>query len=104
MANKQRTYARNRAFSRKGREKLFESDSQYLLKLVFSVLLGSFWLKFNEPLTVGALTFAAIPLGVFAGLLLVRKFEKYQTDRKIWYAVIIVVGILTYFVPAGIII
>ncbi len=106
MRNKQRprTYARYRAFSRKGNEKIFESDGQYLLKLVFSVLLGSFWLKFSTPIMIAGLTLHALPVGVLAGLLLVRQFEKYQSNRKIWYAVIIVIGIVTYFVPAGIII
>jgi hypothetical protein len=47
--NKERTYARNRKFSRKGNEKIYERDSTYLLKLVVVILLGTFWLKFSQP-------------------------------------------------------
>ena len=99
-----RTYARNRAFSRKGYEKVFESDGQYLLKLIFYVLLGSFWLKFAQPLVWLGMTFNALPVGLVLGLIIINRFEKFQSNRKIWYAVIIVVGIISYFVPAGIVI
>ena len=71
-----RTYARNRAavISRSGNEKIFESDGTYLLKLVAFVLLGTLWLKFSQPIV------------------------------WIWYAILIVVTIICYFVPAGIVI
>jgi hypothetical protein len=108
MAQKQtkrpRTYARNRAFSRRGREMLFESDGEYLLKLIMCVLLGSFWLKFSQPFIWAGLTFNALPVGLVLGLIIMSQFERFQADRKIWYAVIIVVGIISYFVPAGIVI
>lgn len=99
-----RTYARNRAFSRRGYEKIFESDGEYLLKLILYVLLGSFWLKFAQPLTWMNMTFNALPIGLVLGLIIISRFEKFQSNRKIWYAVIIVVGIISYFVPAGIVI
>lgn len=104
MANKQRTYARNRAFSRKGREKIFESDAQYILKLVLCIILGSFWIKFGSPIEIGGLTLRALPVGLIVGLLLVRKFEKYQSNRKIWYAVLIAVTIISLFSASGIVI
>jgi hypothetical protein len=99
-----RTYARNRSFSRRGYEKLFESDGEYLLKLVTCVLLGTFWLKFSQSFTWLGITFHALPIGLLLGLVIVSRFEKFQADRKIWYAVLIVVGIISYFVPAGIVI
>lgn len=101
-----RTYARNRAavISRRGYEKVFESDSTYFLKLVVFVLLGTLWLKFNTPLTWIGIPFNGIPIGLLAGLLLVHTFEKYQSDRKIWYAILLVVTIICYFVPAGIVV
>lgn len=85
-------------------ERVFESDSTYFLKLVVVVLLGTLWLKFAEPTMVGELQFTAIPLGVIVGFLVVRAFEHHQDDRKIWYAVLLVVGVISYFVPAGIVI
>lgn len=107
MAQKQkarsRTYARNRSFSRRGYEKMFESDGEYLLKLIVCVLLGSFWIKFSEPILWLGMSFFAIPVGLALGLLIVSQFEKFQSDRKIWYAVLIIVGVISYFVPAGIV-
>lgn len=82
---------------------LTESDSTYLLKLVCFVLLGTLWLKFPQPIFWLGLPVTGIPAGLLIGLLLVHKFEKYQVDRKIWYAILIVVTIICYFVPAGII-
>lgn len=101
-----RTYARNRAvaISRKGRENIFESDSTYLLKLVLLVILGTLWLKFKDPVSWLGMPLNAIPVGLIIGLLLVARFEKYQFNRKIWYAILIVVTIFCYFVPAGIVI
>lgn len=100
-----RTYARIRAaaISRRGYEKSFETDSTYFLKLVVFVLLGTLWLKFQQPVSWMGLPLNGIPLGMLVGLLLVGKFEKYQSDRKIWYAILIVVAIICYFVPAGIV-
>lgn len=81
-----------------------ESDGEYLLKLVIVLILGTLWLKFANPLTVGSLPIAGIPIGLIAGLILVERFEKLQTDRKIWYVVLMLVTMLSYFVPAGIMI
>lgn len=101
-----RTYARNRAtaISRRGYEKIFESDGTYFLKLVICVLLGTLWLKFAHPVMWMNVPLNGIPLGLLLGLVLVNRFEKYQADRKIWYAVILVVTIICYFMPAGIVI
>jgi hypothetical protein len=68
------------------------------------VLLGTFWLKFGQPIVWLELPITGIPVGLLVGLLLVNRFEKYQADRKIWYAILLVVGIISYFVPAGIVI
>src|SRR5687768_12778641 len=99
-----RTYAKNRAISRTGNEKVFETDSTYFLKLVAFALLGTFWIKFGTPITWQGITIVSIPLGFFVGLLLVSRFEKYQSDRKIWYAILLVVTIICNFLPAGIVI
>lgn len=101
-----RTYARNRAasVSRRGYEKIFESDGTYFLKLVVFVLLGTFWLKFSQPVSWLGMPFGGFPIGFLVGLILVNRFEKLQTDRKIWYAILVVVTIISYFAPAGIVI
>lgn len=102
--NKQRTYARNRTISRRGNEKIYESDSTYFLKLVVCVLLGTLWLKFAAPITVAGVYIGGVPVGMLFGLLLVSKFEKFQSDRKIWYAMLILVTIVSFFLPMGIVI
>jgi hypothetical protein len=89
--------------ARRSYESITESDSTYLLKLVCFVLLGTLWLKFHQPIIWLDMPVTGIPAGLLIGLLLVHKFEKYQVDRKIWYAILIVVTIICYFVPAGII-
>jgi hypothetical protein len=81
-----------------------EPDSTYLLKLVLYVLLGTFWIKLATPVIWLGLPLGAVPVGLLLGFLFVRWFEKYQTDRKIWYAILIVVTIIGYFMPSGIII
>ena len=86
------------------RERLFETDGTYFLKLVVFVLLGTLWLKFQQPVSWMGLPFYGVPAGLLIGLLLVRQFEKHQSDRKIWYAILLVVTIICYFVPAGIVI
>ena len=102
--NKQRTYARNRAVSRRGNEKIYESDSTYFLKLVVCILMGTLWLKFASPIAVAGIHFGGIPVGMLFGLLLVSRFEKFQYDRKIWYAILILVTIVSYFLPMGVLI
>lgn len=92
--------------ARKGvqKEESYETDGTYFLKLVVFVLLGTLWLKFAQPLSWLGHLVTGIPLGMLIGLLLVNKFEKNQEDRKIWYAILLVVTIICYFVPAGIVI
>ena len=102
--NKQRTYARNRTVSRRGYIKSSETDGQYLLKLVLVILLGTVWLKFNTPLQVGIFSTAGIPIGMLFGLFVISRFEKVQYDRKIWYAILFIVTIISFFAPAGIVI
>jgi len=83
---------------------IFESDSKFFLKLVIFVLLGTFWVKFAVPINLSGFPLTAIPVGFLVGVLLINKFEKYQTDRKIWYAAILVVTIVSYLSPAGIVV
>jgi len=83
---------------------MFESDSSYFLKLVVVVLLGTLWLKFQSPISIGGLPLYAVPIGLLLGIIFVKYFEKHQSDRKIWYAVLVVIGIMSYFLPAGIVI
>lgn len=102
--HKQRTYARNRIFSRRGNEKLQEPDGFYLLKLVVVAILGTLWLKFRAPVGAGAVVVNALPIGLAEGVLLVHWLETSPMNRKIWYATLLIIAIVSYFLPAGIVI
>lgn len=102
---RERTYARNRAaVSRTGRFLVAEPDSTYFLKLVIIVVLGTLWLKFTDPMSWQGIPVNGLPIGLLLGLAGIRLLEKNPFDRRIWYAVLIVIGIISYFVPAGIVI
>ena len=80
-----------------------ESDSTYFLKLVLYVVLGSVWLKFSSPLIIGGVVLNGLPLGLMLGVIF-ASHDHFQVDRKIEYAVLLVVTILSYFAPSGILI
>ena len=80
-----------------------ESDSTYLLKIVLYVVLGSLWIKFATPLEVGPILLNGFPFGLILGLLF-ASHDHFQVDRKIEYAILILMTVITYFLPAGIVI
>jgi hypothetical protein len=79
-----------------------EPDSVYFLKLVLYVVLGSFWLKFASPLQIGDFLLHGFPLGLIIGLIF-ASHDHFKVDRKIEYAILILVTIVTFFLPAGIV-
>lgn len=85
------------------REVLGEPDSVYFLKLVIYILLGALWLKFHTPVHIGPFIFNGFPIGLFIGLFL-ASHDKFQIDRKIEYAILIIITLLSYFLPVGIVI
>ncbi|PID32995.1 hypothetical protein CR969_03110 [Candidatus Saccharibacteria bacterium] len=104
-----RNYARNRSksselFSRKGKEKIYEKDSAFFFKLVVFMLLSALWIRLKNPVEIGPMVVQAFPLGLIIALLLVLKIEKYQFNRKIWYATLVLMAVLTSFTPVGIMI
>ena len=80
-----------------------ETDSAYFLKLVLYVVLGSVWLKFADPFIIGSVVINGLPIGLVLGLIF-ASHDNFQVDRKIEYAVLLVVTILSYFAPSGILI
>ncbi|HEV2412341.1 MAG TPA: hypothetical protein VGS28_00885 [Candidatus Saccharimonadales bacterium] len=85
------------------KSKTNERDSAFFLKLILYVLAASFWLKFTNPLQIGAISISAIPVGFFIGLLFAMH-EHFQIDRKLEYAILLIIAIVTFFNPAGIVI
>ena len=82
-------------------KKTEEPDSAYLLKIVLYVILGALWLGFNSPLTLGVFVLNGFPIGLCIGLLM-ASHDKFQIDRKIAYAILIVMTVITSFLPASI--
>jgi hypothetical protein len=99
-----RTYARNRTkLSRRGFEKRPESDSIFLLKLISVAIGASIWLKFTSQLLLLGVIFGGLPVGAIISIIIVYFLEKRQMNRHIFYAIIFIVAILSYFLPLGII-
>lgn len=102
--HKMRTYARNRTrLSRRGFDKRPESDLVFVMKLFICVLLGSLWLKFSNTLELGVVSFGGLPVGLMIGFFLISKIEPRQDNRRIFYAVVLICAIISYFVPSGIV-
>lgn len=104
--SKSRTYARNRVanVSRRGYEKVYQSDGTYFAKLVACIVLGAVWLRLSQPIQIGALVIPGIPIGLIVGVAFVYYLEKYQTDRKNLYIVLVVTAMVSFFLPTGIVI
>lgn len=102
--NKQRTYARNRFLSRRGNPKYSESDGRFILKLAIVIILGSLWVKFHNAGQIGGPWIIGLPIGLVIGLFLIYKFEQSPFNRRVWYAIIVLVTIISVFLPAGIMI
>lgn len=79
-----------------------ESDSAYFLKLILYMLLGATWIKFAVPLSLGSFQLNGAPIGMLFGIVLAAH-DHFAIDRKIEYAILIVMMVITYFLPAGIV-
>lgn len=80
-----------------------ESDSAYFLKIVLYILLGATWIGFAVPLQIGAFQLNGAPIGMLFGIVL-ASHDHFAIDRKVEYALLIMIMIVTYFLPAGIVI
>ena len=96
MSQKQnaRTYARNRTkLSRRGFEKNPENDMIFLVKLILCALFALIWLKTKTNIS--------IPIGVFSSFLLIYFFENRQENRRVFYAISLICGMISFFLPIG---
>ena len=91
----------NKKQTKKKQSEPVEKDSVYFLKLVIYVILGTFWIKFSDPVNIGPLLLNGVPVGLFIGMI-IASHDHFQVDRKLEYAVLVLMTILSYFLPAGI--
>jgi len=75
-----------------------ESDSLYFLKLVLYLIIGSQWLRFtNGDIQI------PVPVGLLIGLLFART-DRFQIDRKIEYALLLISMFIGFWLPLGLVI
>ncbi len=74
-----------------------ELDSVYLLKMVFYLVLGSFWVRFSKT---GQSWQLPIPLGFIVGLYFASR-ERFQIDRKLEYAILVMSMFIGFWLPIG---
>lgn len=74
-----------------------ELDSIYLLKMVLYLILGSFWVKLGNS---GDTWQIPVPVGLFIGLLLASR-ERFQIDRKLEYAILLMAMFIGFWLPLG---
>jgi hypothetical protein len=74
-----------------------ESDSEYMLKLIMYLIVGSLWLK----VTTAGGSQLPLPIGFLIGLLF-ASHERFRIDRKIEYAVLLVAMLLGFWLPIGV--
>jgi hypothetical protein len=71
-------------------------EGVYLFKMVVYLLLGSIWMK----VTLASGVTIPVPIGLVIGLALTTH-ERFQIDRKIEYAILLVAMLFGYFAPYG---
>lgn len=76
----------------------------YVLKLILVTLGGLMWIRLSAPIVLAGVPIGAFPAGSLIAALLLAWREKAQFNRKIMYAVLVVVTIIGFFVDAGIVI
>ena len=72
-----------------------ELDGTYFLKLVLYLIVGSLWFKITTD--TGHIP---LPVGLVIGLFFTR-YEKFQIDKKIEYAILLAAMLVGYFAPLG---
>lgn len=81
----------------KKKQKTPQNDSKYFLKLVIALILGFFWVRFG----VKDAWQIPLPIGLILGVLLISR-DKFKTDRKIAYAVLLISMLIGFWVQSGI--
>lgn len=94
MPKKNKTTKRRLA-PKRGRQ-IQETDSTYLFKLVMYLILGTLWVK----ISTGDTSQIPIPLGFIVGIIFASK-DRFQIDRKIEYAVLLVAMLIGFWLPIG---
>lgn len=79
-----------------------ETDSAFFLKIILFLILGTFWIRLND-VNIGPFEHLSVPAGLLVGILFATH-EHFQIDRKIEYAILLVVTIMSFYLPVGIVV
>ena len=74
-----------------------ETDSAYFLKIVMYLIIGAQWLRIEKVDTWQI----PIPIGLVLGVLFATH-DHFKTDRRIEFAVLLVVSFISFWLPIGI--
>lgn len=80
------------------RAKQVETDGAYFLKLVLYIIIGSQWLWVIGP---GNSYAVPLPIGLVIGLFF-ASHDKFQIDRKIEYALLLIAMLIGFWAGIGI--
>lgn len=82
------------------KRKAEELDTIYMLKMVLYLILGSFWVKISGGSGSWQIP---IPVGLFIGVFFASR-EKFQIDRKLEYAILLMAMFIGFWLPLGLVI
>ena len=77
-----------------------ESDSVFFLKVLFYVLIGTFWIRISQNGIEN--TSFSIPVGMMIGVFFAHH-DHFKIDRKIEFVILIIATILSYYLPIGLV-
>lgn len=79
----------------KNKNSKYEPDSIYILKIVLYLIIGAQWIRFTR----GDMQIP-IPIGFMVGVLFAR-LDRFQIDRKIEYAILLLSTFIGFWLPIG---
>lgn len=75
-----------------------DNDSQFLLKLVVFTIIGCQWIFIVNPEGTSQVP---LPVGLIVGLVLAGQ-DHFKTNRKIEYALLLIVAVVGFWIRSGI--
>lgn len=73
-----------------------EPDSEYFLKMLMYLIVGSLWLR----ITYSSGAQIPIPVGLIVGIAFASR-ERFRIDRKLEYAVLLMAMFIGFWLPIG---
>lgn len=84
-----------------GKNRNYERDSSYFLKILLYFILGSIWLRFENLQVLPGVS--VVPIGLLFGVLFAHH-DHFMIDRKAEFVVLLIAAVLSYASPVGVII